>query len=157
MIRRPPRSTLFPYTTLFRSSRGSEKTRKPPGRSFFTMLGSLKGLILQLLEGDAVLLVYLQHPHLHAVALVHHVLHALDALLARREAGDVDQAVPARDELDEGAEVGSLDDLPGVDVPGLDVLGHPVYRRERGLDGDPFHPCHEHRPVVLYGDVDAVL
>src|SRR2546422_4584593 len=23
MIRRPPRSTLFPYTTLFRSSRGS--------------------------------------------------------------------------------------------------------------------------------------
>src|SRR3712207_7019171 len=70
MIRRPPRSTLFPYTTLFRSSRGSEKTRKPPGRSFFTMLGSLKGLILQLLEGDAVLLVYLQHPHLHAVALV---------------------------------------------------------------------------------------
>src|SRR2546421_11939785 len=27
MIRRPPRSTLFPYTTLFRSSRGS------PGRA----------------------------------------------------------------------------------------------------------------------------
>src|SRR5438067_10679585 len=25
MIRRPPRSTLFPYTTLFRSSRGSPK------------------------------------------------------------------------------------------------------------------------------------
>src|SRR3712207_6984730 len=24
MIRRPPRSTLFPYTTLFRSSRGAE-------------------------------------------------------------------------------------------------------------------------------------
>src|SRR3712207_7255141 len=24
MIRRPPRSTLFPYTTLFRSSRGRE-------------------------------------------------------------------------------------------------------------------------------------
>src|SRR3712207_7461076 len=27
MIRRPPRSTLFPYTTLFRSERGRE--RKP--------------------------------------------------------------------------------------------------------------------------------
>src|SRR3712207_7823788 len=27
MIRRPPRSTLFPYTTLFRSSRGSQRTR----------------------------------------------------------------------------------------------------------------------------------
>src|SRR3712207_7810242 len=27
MIRRPPRSTLFPYTTLFRSSRGSSPAR----------------------------------------------------------------------------------------------------------------------------------
>src|SRR2546422_8369515 len=27
MIRRPPRSTLFPYTTLFRSPRGSEQRR----------------------------------------------------------------------------------------------------------------------------------
>src|SRR3712207_7174080 len=26
MIRRPPRSTLFPYTTLFRSHRGTEDT-----------------------------------------------------------------------------------------------------------------------------------
>src|SRR5260370_3988123 len=29
MIRRPPRSTLFPYTTLFRSITGWDKT--PPG------------------------------------------------------------------------------------------------------------------------------
>src|SRR3989442_15871692 len=29
MIRRPPRSTLFPYTTLFRSRRGSH--RRPAG------------------------------------------------------------------------------------------------------------------------------
>src|SRR2546427_2353777 len=27
MIRRPPRSTLFPYTTLFRSHRGPDKVR----------------------------------------------------------------------------------------------------------------------------------
>src|SRR3989442_9301219 len=41
MIRRPPRSTLFPYTTLFRSirrfrrlvSRASEAPRKKPGAS----------------------------------------------------------------------------------------------------------------------------
>src|SRR5690242_21111969 len=48
MIRRPPRSTLFPYTTLFRSSRPSQVTTRasrtsatgasstdasPPGRS----------------------------------------------------------------------------------------------------------------------------
>src|SRR6267154_5800162 len=30
MIRRPPRSTLFPYTTLFRSGRGA-RGRRPPG------------------------------------------------------------------------------------------------------------------------------
>src|SRR2546429_7909936 len=29
MIRRPPRSTLFPYTTLFRSIRNSSKERTP--------------------------------------------------------------------------------------------------------------------------------
>src|SRR3712207_7098663 len=28
MIRRPPRSTLFPYTTLFRSARGAEDGRE---------------------------------------------------------------------------------------------------------------------------------
>src|SRR5215467_15381143 len=36
MIRRPPRSTLFPYTTLFRSPgsahrRGADHARHPPG------------------------------------------------------------------------------------------------------------------------------
>src|SRR5256885_3743510 len=33
MIRRPPRSTLFPYTTLFRSLRGKEYRRGGTGRS----------------------------------------------------------------------------------------------------------------------------
>src|SRR2546426_7404966 len=33
MIRRPPRSTLFPYTTLFRSGRGGEPVLAPPGRA----------------------------------------------------------------------------------------------------------------------------
>src|SRR2546430_13544310 len=34
MIRRPPRSTLFPYTTLFRSHRNGTGTRAPiPGSS----------------------------------------------------------------------------------------------------------------------------
>src|SRR5688572_32658360 len=31
MIRRPPRSTLFPYTTLFRSGDGDQATQRPPG------------------------------------------------------------------------------------------------------------------------------
>src|SRR6266480_2855542 len=33
MIRRPPRSTLFPYTTLFRSDPGRECPGHGPGRS----------------------------------------------------------------------------------------------------------------------------
>src|SRR2546430_13741183 len=33
MIRRPPRSTLFPYTTLFRSSGVSPASTLPPGNS----------------------------------------------------------------------------------------------------------------------------
>src|SRR5260221_6256817 len=32
MIRRPPRSTLFPYTTLFRSLRGCDRARAWPPR-----------------------------------------------------------------------------------------------------------------------------
>src|SRR2546422_7106045 len=33
MIRRPPRSTLFPYTTLFRSLRGSARPARAQERS----------------------------------------------------------------------------------------------------------------------------
>src|SRR3712207_8884400 len=33
MIRRPPRSTLFPYTTLFRSDQETKKTNYNPARS----------------------------------------------------------------------------------------------------------------------------
>src|SRR2546430_4306003 len=38
MIRRPPRSTLFPYTTLFRSRRaaGGLRRRRPDGRGMIT-------------------------------------------------------------------------------------------------------------------------
>src|SRR5438034_2833504 len=32
MIRRPPRSTLFPYTTLFRSHRPAQAFRQPAAR-----------------------------------------------------------------------------------------------------------------------------
>src|SRR5438034_7439813 len=34
MLRRPPRSTLFPYTTLFRSSRSWHSTGRPNGLQF---------------------------------------------------------------------------------------------------------------------------
>src|SRR2546430_6716471 len=34
MIRRPPRSTLFPYTTLFRSVARSRRSRRGPSGSY---------------------------------------------------------------------------------------------------------------------------
>src|SRR5215212_11323463 len=113
---RLPARIQTPRATLVDSSSGSDKTRRPPASSLSLMLGSLKGLLLQLLEGDAVLLVDVEDPHLHAIALVHDVLDAIDALLARREAGDVDQAVAAWHQFDEGTEVRSLHDPSGVDV-----------------------------------------
>src|SRR2546430_16275445 len=42
MIRRPPRSTLFPYTTLFRSPRGRST---PMGRIVVTEFVSLDGVV----------------------------------------------------------------------------------------------------------------
>src|SRR5256885_13326824 len=38
MIRRPPRSTLFPYTTLFRSSRPSHRRRRGHPRGAVLLL-----------------------------------------------------------------------------------------------------------------------
>src|SRR2546422_6366949 len=38
MIRRPPRSTLFPYTTLFRSQEYEQ--RKPPGTLRMALMGA---------------------------------------------------------------------------------------------------------------------
>src|SRR2546430_7330584 len=45
MIRRPPRSTLFPYTTLFRSPSYTVRTlqalaRREPGNRFTLLLGA---------------------------------------------------------------------------------------------------------------------
>src|SRR2546430_5115530 len=39
MIRRPPRSTLFPYTTLFRSQQGQVRRRRP-GRASASAWGA---------------------------------------------------------------------------------------------------------------------
>src|SRR5260370_15746424 len=38
MIRRPPRSTLFPYTTLFRSITDTPQVHSPNKRSWFSSL-----------------------------------------------------------------------------------------------------------------------
>src|SRR2546430_16707927 len=46
MIRRPPRSTLFPYTTLFRSRRGSAKPQQKPRLSREEMLKIFRTMYL---------------------------------------------------------------------------------------------------------------
>src|SRR3712207_7130089 len=43
MIRRPPRSTLFPYTTLFRSGGGGRGGALDPQRAVRPAAGSLDG------------------------------------------------------------------------------------------------------------------
>src|SRR5260370_21893501 len=51
MIRRPPRSTLFPYTTLFRSpalaSRPADSQLESPGRAFSAGIGFGAAVLLR--------------------------------------------------------------------------------------------------------------
>src|SRR3712207_7248992 len=52
MIRRPPRSTLFPYTTLFRSDGGQVRPAAPrAGPLRLRLLGRLRGRELPALPG----------------------------------------------------------------------------------------------------------
>src|SRR3712207_8417270 len=48
MIRRPPRSTLFPYTTLFRSPAWTDPWRPPPGDSPLVLASSSSTYMKQL-------------------------------------------------------------------------------------------------------------
>src|SRR2546427_2121395 len=50
MIRRPPRSTLFPYTTLFRSGRDDELHLVQPSAALMGQLGGTPGIVLAHLE-----------------------------------------------------------------------------------------------------------
>src|SRR3712207_8576339 len=57
MIRRPPRSTLFPYTTLFRSSRsvaaGHQRRRTPGVREPMSAIRQATSKSLMLFSGRA--------------------------------------------------------------------------------------------------------
>src|SRR5256884_4107352 len=44
MIRRPPRSTLFPYTTLFRSKRGARRAQRNPGLQDIRVVTAFLGI-----------------------------------------------------------------------------------------------------------------
>src|SRR5690349_22855180 len=47
MIRRPPRSTLFPYTTLFRSSGGCKSAPRPTAHKDRLCLAPCLGIVLR--------------------------------------------------------------------------------------------------------------
>src|SRR3712207_7717924 len=63
MIRRPPRSTLFPYTTLFRSAMA--ETRRPVSEHV-VVLGASSGI------GRATALEFARHRHAVLRARPHH-------------------------------------------------------------------------------------
>src|SRR2546430_7125472 len=54
MIRRPPRSTLFPYTTLFRSH-VSSITHRVPGFLFAVLVVGALGIALRATPADALI------------------------------------------------------------------------------------------------------
>src|SRR2546430_8178971 len=69
MIRRPPRSTLFPYTTLFRSLYDAKSFKNPLHRHDAF---SHRHLALLALEVREVLHMYEKHPRAHLVRSEEH-------------------------------------------------------------------------------------
>src|SRR5215210_7312825 len=123
------------------------------------------GQLLDRLAGDlrvggqaqadaAALAVDLDDAHLDLVALVEDVLDRVDPL-AGRHVGDVQQAVGALGQLDERAERRRLDDLAGVLVADLDLLGHRADALGQRLAQLTAPRVHEHLAVVV--DVDLGL
>src|SRR3712207_9430173 len=86
MIRRPPRSTLFPYTTLFRSSRRPSGTTGPraTARLFDILMREVLGYPRYLAQGSdwgAGVTAWIALDHPTSVDAIH-----LDYLLARPDA-----------------------------------------------------------------------
>src|SRR2546425_6640981 len=52
MIRRPPRSTLFPYTTLFRSVVASQLVRDEPGKRVVQRVRVIQGEIHRVIRSE---------------------------------------------------------------------------------------------------------
>src|SRR3989449_4971536 len=84
MIRRPPRSTLFPYTTLFRS-RGGQLDRPPQAHDPRDVLGA---------GPDPELLAAAVDDRLHGMPVPHHqgpdALGSADLVARDREEGAID-------------------------------------------------------------------
>src|SRR2546422_2564281 len=87
MIRRPPRSTLFPYTTLFRSL-PLEQRHVQPVHDYVARVGAEQPV--DRLQGDA-----LPHPRgaeqRHRLAVVHVEAHAVQDHVVEEALGDVQE------------------------------------------------------------------
>src|SRR6476619_7173146 len=106
------------------------------------------------LEADpATVLVHLLHDHVERVATRDHVLDAGDA--PAPDVGDVQQAVGALLQLDEGAELGRLDDPAGVGVPHLRLLRDRLDRGDRGGGLLAVGRVDQDRAVLLDVDLDV--
>src|SRR3954449_13162030 len=92
------------------------------GELFLGLAGDVR-VVGEAQADAAALAVDLDHADGHLVALVEHLLDRRRAL-ARGDVRDEQQAVGALRELDERPERGRLDDLAGVLVADLDLLGH---------------------------------
>src|SRR3954462_10599453 len=108
-------------------------------------------------QADApALAVDLDHAHGDLVALVEHVLYGVDPLTGRH-VGDVQQAVGALGQLDEGAEGRRLDDLAGEGVADLDLLGHRADALDQGVALGAGDGVDEHHALVVDVHLGLVL
>src|SRR3712207_9185484 len=78
MIRRPPRSTLFPYTTLFRSLAAQVMVLRQRLRQLFGVLAVFGGLAI--MERDAQSFVLHQHARPARREGLHHAARGVQAL-----------------------------------------------------------------------------
>src|SRR5437763_8138915 len=123
------------------------------------LLGGLAGdlrVVGQPEADPAALLVDLDHAHVDLVAAVQHVLNRLGPL-AGRDVRDVQQAVGALRELDERAERGRLDDLAGVLVADLDLLGHLADALDQRVALGPCLGVDQDGAVLLHVDLRLEL
>src|SRR5258708_33138026 len=148
MIRRPPRSTLFPYTTLFRSRLGADARRlrldRAPEASVHTQLADRQRLEVTLhgflrmrrfeapRAGAAVvgLQVAMQLDQRLAVDLALEVDHRLERDPVVVPAPGVELRVPARPQPDVAVAPGHAQQIPDLllaAVQALAVAPHPLF------------------------------